>query len=1434
MQPEAGERCVRFVGDFVEFTLDCPDAAKLHEAGGSARLRTNLGRAAQCRKAIVESKFEKVSLAGAEWRDVPMRWDGSRWMLSLPLTEVGYFSSKAYLLDARGFQHWPAGDNVGVSVHPEGYRTANTIYCAFPRMFGENKGRATTLDAKLEAKLNALDESGYSVIPPSGKLRDLKKELPFVFNELGCRIVHLLPVNPTPTTMARMGRFGSPYAAQDLMGIDPALVDFDMKSTGVEQFRGLTNEAHRLGGRVFLDLVINHTGWGSKEFEEHPEWFVRDAAGEFESPGAWGVTWGDLVELAHKDAGLWEYLAEVFLTWCRRGVDGFRCDAGYKVPTPAWQHIIARVRQEFPDAVFLLEGLGGGWHDTERLLTDGGMQWAYSELFQEFNGPQVAGYLDHAFKQCARAGILVHYSETHDNERLAVKGKAWSLLRNRLCALTSVSGGFGFTCGVEWLAAEKIKVHGANGLNWNGKDNIVPELRRLNELVSDHPCFFDGAELKRLTPIESPVYALLRKSAECRDSVLVLVNTDVEKAQSVALDAFELSYIGELSVDLLGQKMPKLASGKGDSIKVTLASGACYCLGATMQPLGLSGDAYRKGRHLASRALAAICQIVPGRNVGLLNWLDLKDLLELSPADFLAAVSKLEPDQFHENIVAELSALQRAEVFPNVIEWTPERVREVTVIPSGHWLLIVDECSFRARLRIEGAEFPVHREAIRVGDHWVCWFDPQSDITASATLDIERYAEKVEPVAAKLLFQNSSPASLDVVRLPRPDDLILLTNGRGGMARMCVDLGRVKSKYDCVLGANLDAELPVDRHVFAKRVRVWVDADGFITPLDYTNLVEMDSDAPARWRFVASAGDGRSVEIYLLANMIPGENTTVLRFERPSVKPLFGQELPAECHVRLTVRFDIEDRNFHWETKRNESAEHHFDSNVEELQGRAGFAFQPDEKRRLEIWTCAGQYHAAPEWSENLPHPIEASRGMTGHGDGFSPGWFELPLRRGETEDIIVTADHSVPFAVDDSVLERPDVEDSRPADEAFASRLNRASEAFVVRREGGKTVIAGYPWFLDWGRDTLICARGLLAAGMEKDVKDILRIFARFEEKGTMPNTIHGANASNRDTSDAPLWFGVVCEDLAGPDAHANHALYREPVGEAGRNIVDVLRSIAENYHDGTSNGIRVDPATGLVWSPSHFTWMDTNYPAGTPREGYPIEIQALWIRLLRQLQRLKAKPFAKPYAELALLAEDSFNRLFWLEHKGWFADVLIAVAGESAEHARPDEAMRSNCLLPISLGVIQGEKARRTVNAATRHLVVPGALRSLAPLPVEPRLPIYSSDKKLLNNPEFPYWGRYEGDEDTCRKPAYHNGTAWTWPFPVFCEALVRAWEQNPESVQAARAYLCSMEHILNAGCLGQLPEIIDGDAPHSERGCDAQAWGATEALRVWRMLS
>ncbi|HEY2330020.1 MAG TPA: amylo-alpha-1,6-glucosidase, partial [Verrucomicrobiae bacterium] len=996
----------------------------------------------------------------------------------------------------------------------------------------------------------------------------------------------------------------------------------------------------------------------------------------------------------------------------------------------------------------------------------------------------------------------------------------WSLLRNRLCALTSPGGGFGFTCGVEWLAAEKIKVHGNTGLNWDATDNIVSELAQLNALISDHPCFFDGAKLTRLSAPDSPVYALLRESAEGKDSVLVLVNTEIERENSLALSELKIQN-QKLKIDLLGQPLPKIFGGE-KTFTFTLPPGACFCLAPTEKPIGSSGENYRRTRAQAAFALSALGKIIPIETVDGLDWHWLAEQVERSPKNFLAAASEFAARD--EKIpLAELLA-DAGKVFPRVVTWTLLDTRRVTPIPPGHWLLIEDSAPFRATLEVQNGN-ATHVQSIPACNVHVARFAPR-EIAVEANLILQRHATTSQKISAAIRFLAPEPVGLSTINY-QPSTLVLLTNNRGGMARLCADLGRVNSKYDCVLGANLHPTVPVDRHVFVKRLRVWVNADGFLSPLDFKNLTSFERGSAVVWKFIANAGDGRTVEIELRAEMLEDKNTVAFQFSRPTEKLAQGKQLPAEADVRLTVRVDIEDRNFHSETKRNPGADFHFASNTREIQNSkfkiqncAGFEFTPASDRQLRVFADGGEYHPQPEWCENIPHPVEQARGQTGSGDAYSPGWFELPLAKGKHMTLIATAK-----------TEEIKIPKRKPADESskndFAAQLERAAKQFVVRRDDFKTVIAGYPWFLDWGRDSLICARGLLAAGLVDEVKQILLTFAKFEKDGTLPNTINGNDVSNRDTTDAPLWFAVVCEDLG------DKKFYKTVVGENGRTIADVLASIAENYSRGTPNGIRMDADSALIWSPSHFTWMDTNYPAGTPREGYPVEIQVLWIRLLRQLEKISAKAGQKKWRGLADHATASFRKLFWLEEKDWFADVLLAKSNVIARDAKQDDALRSNCLFAVSLGLVTGERAKRCVEAAQKFLVVPGALRSLAPLPVAVPLAIYR-DGQLLNDPPNPYWPRYEGDEDTRRKPAYHNGTAWTWTFPTFCEALAAAWDFSPEAVAAAKSYLGSAEKILNEGCLGQLPEILDGDAPHTQRGCDAQAWGTTEFLRVWKMLS
>ncbi len=192
--------------------------------------------------------------------------------------------------------------------------------------------------------------------------------------------------------------------------------------------------------------------------------------------------------------------------------------------------------------------------------------------------------------------------------------------------------------------------------------------------------------------------------------------------------------------------------------------------------------------------------------------------------------------------------------------------------------------------------------------------------------------------------------------------------------------------------------MPVDRHVFVKRIRVWVNADGFLSPLDFKNLASFKAGSPAVWNFVANAGDGRTVEIELRAEMIEGKNTDRLSIQPADAKnSARGKQLPADADVRLTVRVDIEDRNFHSETKRNGGADFHFSSNTHRARRKSPAL----PSRRRPTGSCAssptrGEYHPQPEWCENIPHPVEQTRGQTGSGDAYSPGWFELPLAKGD------------------------------------------------------------------------------------------------------------------------------------------------------------------------------------------------------------------------------------------------------------------------------------------------------------------------------------------------------------------------------------------------------------------------------------------------------
>jgi len=1434
--PHPGQRLLLFCGDVVEFTLRVP-----HAGPGQALLRTNIGHAETARLAIIEETTLRQKRLAEDWYDVPMRQIArDTYSVKLPLVETGHFEAKTlFLPEGAHVPLWPEGDNVSINVHPAEYCCNNTIYNAFVRLFGQElRMDGSCKDYAQHKKCRPLEELGFTVIPPSGTFRDLARQLDFIIGRLKCRIILLLPIHPTPTVYGRMGEFGSPYAALDYMDVDPALAEFDRKTTPLEQFAELLDAVHARGAKLFMDIAINHTGWAAKIHSEHPEWLVRDADGTIRSPGAWGVTWADLAELNHKQPELWNYLAEVFLTWCRRGVDGFRCDASHMIPVPAWGFIVARVRNEFPGTIFLLEGLGGGIEATSAQLNFASLNWAYSELFQNYDRSQIENYLAFAWHVSSGEGLLAHFAETHDNPRLAARSPLYAKMRTALAALCSSNGAFAFANGVEWFATEKIDVHKRTSLNWNNPVNQVEHIAALNCLLNSHPAFFNGAQVKMIQRGKGNCLAILRCHPPTGKKLLALVNLDDKAVQQAAWSETDTQFWTKRLTDLLSGREITTTQ---DETSITLAPGETLCLtpdhedlrilnAAKNQPLAFSEQQRRQ--QLRAKALEAFAAVNRIRDVSDLNVEGLADELAADPQAFCRG-------------------LNRGQAGDMVVVWNwPADVKREVMVPPRHFLLLKSASPFRVQFKNSGRIFWREEYFRQADDSFFALFPPRpvpADFF-SCSLDLAVYAaEGVKHGIAHILYLPEN-GKKRVQRIFRRDDLssnavFLAANGRGGMLRAAARWGELRSKYDALLAGNLSPDYPEDRRIMLTRCRAWLVYHGYSQDVTIDRLEQFSlGNGHGRWLFRVPFGYGKMVFCRVEAIMPAGLNAVRLSFRR----------LPAALHkhcladdesVCLIIRPDVEDRNFHEDTKAYLGPEKYFPNAVRSLPD--GFVFEPDAARQLKVLVSQGAFRPQPEWQYMIYHPVEAGRGLQPASDLFSPGYFRCDLKG--DDEIVVSAQIITPQEHEENIIAlQPAFTKHLSPDEDVLSSLEGALRQFIVKRGDLKTVIAGYPWFLDWGRDTLIVCRGMIAAGMFDEVQRIICQFASFEDRGTLPNMIAGNNALNRDSSDAPLWLFAVCAELKRAlkrDDWLNEkcGLPGASQGSQGRRTLrEALLSIAASYRRGTPNGIAADPESGLIFSPAHFTWMDTNFPACTPRQGYPIEIQALWFAALQFMAEITGE---KQWSEYAGLVRDSIAKLFWRGasrhpaappgfplQNGFFADCLHAAAGQPAAKAKADDALRPNQLLAITLGAVEDEQIAAQVLAACGELLVPGALRSLADRPVAYPLPV-ELNRRLLNDPANPHWGRYEGDEDSRRKPAYHNGTAWTWLFPSFCEAWFKHYGAAGRG--SAFSILGSSLRLINRGCLGQIPEILDGDYPHELRGCDAQAWGVSELYRVWKLL-
>jgi hypothetical protein len=313
-------------------------------------------------------------------------------------------------------------------------------------------------------------------------------------------------------------------------------------------------------------------------------------------------------------------------------------------------------------------------------------------------------------------------------------------------------------------------------------------------------------------------------------------------------------------VDLMEQSPPRLQAGASGQWNALLAAGAVYCLAPAKTPRGMNGEVYRLQRSQAAWAIKALNHAVGLEQTGCMDWRVLAARVHQDPFSVLTAIDSLcvphdlekgRPEPVSEaQLLAAIDRVSQGEIFPRVLRWTRLDVRRTFPVPPGHWLLLQDDVPFRAALDLKDGSPVQNLESIPAGDGHIACIPPGAR-SLDARLLVERFTKDLQHVSGTLSFLSevpSLPANYDCTgngeagqlsahtSPARNSDLVLMTNGRGAMARMCLDLGRVNSKYDCVLGANLHPSLPVDRHILAKRIRVWINADGFITPLDFRSL----------------------------------------------------------------------------------------------------------------------------------------------------------------------------------------------------------------------------------------------------------------------------------------------------------------------------------------------------------------------------------------------------------------------------------------------------------------------------------------------------------------------------------------------------------------------------------------------------------------------
>jgi predicted glycogen debranching enzyme len=510
--------------------------------------------------------------------------------------------------------------------------------------------------------------------------------------------------------------------------------------------------------------------------------------------------------------------------------------------------------------------------------------------------------------------------------------------------------------------------------------------------------------------------------------------------------------------------------------------------------------------------------------------------------------------------------------------------------------------------------------------------------------------------------------------------------------------------------------------------------------------------------------------------------------------------------VALEVRPFLSGRDYH--SLHHENPSFRFEAAA---AGDGSLRFQPYADLPAIAMRANGTWARGPEWYRNFVYAEERARGLDFTEDLASPGTLRFDLSRGEGIWLMAAGGHEAALGTGspEAALEAlRTAERARRA--AFATRLERSADAYLVRRGEGKTVVAGYPWFTDWGRDTFIALRGLcLATGRLDEAGEILVQWAGAVSEGMLPNLFPDGKVQPEFNSvDASLWYLVVMAEYF----RARAASGRRVAGFERHKLQTAFGEILTGYAKGTRYGIRAD-SDGLLAAGEpgvQLTWMDAKVGdwVVTPRIGKPVEIQALWINALKI-----ADAFIDTFRPLLAKAVDSFERRFWNEAESCLYDVV------DVDH-RPgtaDPTLRPNQIFAVGglpLPLVTGERARRIVDAVESQLATPLGPRTLLP-----------------GHPD--YHPRYVGGPLE-RDGAYHQGTVWPYLQGAFVDAWVSVRGGGADVVREARKrFLAPLTAHLDEAGLGHVSEIADADSPHTPRGCPFQAWSLGELLRLDRVI-